>query len=89
MIFAPSKFVKMSRICDLTGKKPMVGNNVSHSNKKTKRRFYPNLHRKSFFIPELNKTVTLKVSSKALKTITKKGLYNYIKDLERKGIKVI
>lgn len=76
----------MSRVCQLTGKKPISGHNVSHSNVKTKRRFFPNLHKKKFFIPELDKWVTLKVSSAALRTINKMGVYAYIKKLEKKGI---
>lgn len=75
----------MSRICDLTGKKPVSGNYVSHSNRKTKRRFYPNLHTKKFYIPETNEWVTLKVSSSAIRTISKLGIYQYIKKLEKKG----
>jgi len=76
----------MSRICQLTGKRPITGNNVSHSNRKTKRRFLPNLHKKRLYIPELDRWVELKVSSKALKTINKLGLYEYLKKLESKGI---
>jgi large subunit ribosomal protein L28 len=64
----------MSRVCELTGKKMIVGNSVSHSNIKTKRRFYPNLQTKRFFIPEENKWITLKVSTSALRTIDKKGI---------------
>ena len=75
----------MSRICDLTGKKPVTGNYVSHSNHKTKRRFYPNLQTKKFFIPETNEWVTLKVSTSAIRTISKLGIYQYIKKLEKKG----
>ena len=56
----------MSKICAITGKKPMVGNNVSHSNKKTKRKFYPNLQTKKFFVPETGEYITLKVSAKLL-----------------------
>lgn len=76
----------MSRVCQLTGKRPISGNNVSHSNVKTKRRFLPNLHQKKFYIPELDRWITLKVSSTALRTINKLGLYSYLKKLERKGI---
>lgn len=75
----------MSRFCDLTGKGPMTGNHVSHSNRKTKRKFYPNLHKKNFYIPELDRWVELKVSTTALRTINKKGVYNYLKELEKKG----
>lgn len=76
----------MSRVCQLTGKRPMSGHNVSHSNRKTKRRFLPNLHKKRFFIPELDKWVTLKVSSAALRNINKLGIYDYLLDLEKKGV---
>jgi large subunit ribosomal protein L28 len=75
----------MSRFCDLTGKGPMSGNNVSHSKRRTKRKFFPNLHKKNFYIPEVDQWVELKVSSKALRTINKKGLFNYLKELEKKG----
>ncbi|GAA5222186.1 50S ribosomal protein L28 [Membranihabitans marinus] len=75
----------MSKVCELTGKRPIVGNNVSHSNRKTKRRFLPNLIKKKFYIPELDKTVTLKVSTKALRTIDKLGLYAYLKKLQKQG----
>ncbi|MEZ4919803.1 MAG: 50S ribosomal protein L28 [Saprospiraceae bacterium] len=75
----------MPKVCDLTGKKPLTGNHVSHSNRKTKRRFYPNLHTKRFFIPETNEWVTLKVSAAAMRTINKLGLYAYIKKLEKRG----
>lgn len=64
----------MSRVCQITGKKVMVGNNVSHANNKTKRKFYPNLHTKKFFVPETGETVILKVSASALRTINKKGI---------------
>ncbi len=76
----------MSRVCQLTGKRPISGNNVSHSNRRTKRVFKPNLQKKRFFIPELNRWVTLKISAKALRTINKLGLYAYLKKLERKGV---
>ena len=70
----------MSRICDITGKKVMVGNNVSHSNKKTKRKFYPNLQTKKFFVPETGEWVTLKVSANALRTINKNGIASVLTD---------
>ncbi|MBK6861209.1 MAG: 50S ribosomal protein L28 [Saprospiraceae bacterium] len=74
----------MSKVCDLTGTKPMYGNNVSHSNRKSRRRFNPNLQRKSFFVPETNEWVQLKVTAKALRTIDKLGLYAYMKKLAKK-----
>jgi large subunit ribosomal protein L28 len=76
----------MSRICQITGKRLMVGNNVSHSNKKTKRRFYPNLVNKKFFLEEENRWVSLKVSAAGIRTITKKGLKNALKDAQGKGL---
>jgi large subunit ribosomal protein L28 len=76
----------MSKICQLTGKRAMVGNNVSHSNKKTKRRFNPNLKIKKIYIPETGEWITLKVSTSALRTIAKKGVLNTIKDAVNKGI---
>lgn len=63
----------------------MVGNNVSHSNKKTKRRFYPNLQDKKFFIPEENMWITLRVSTKAIKTINKNGITNTLRKWAVKG----
>ena len=76
----------MPRVCQLTGKRPISGNNVSHSNRKTKRRFLPNLQKKRFFIPETGQWVTLKVSSYALRNINKLGIYAYLKKLERSGV---
>ena len=76
----------MSRICELTGKRPVSGNNVSHSKQKTKRRFLPNLQKKKFFIPETGEWVTLKISTSALKNINKLGIHAYLKKLESKGL---
>ena len=76
----------MSRICQLTGKRPITGNNVSHSNRKTKRRFLPNLQKKRFFIPETDQWVTLKVSSKAIRNINRLGIFAYLKKLEHAGV---
>lgn len=76
----------MSKVCQLTGKRPISGNNVSHSNRKTRRRFLPNLQKKRFYIPETDQWVELKVSANALRTINKLGLYTYLKKLEKKGV---
>jgi large subunit ribosomal protein L28 len=76
----------MSRICQLTGKKAMGGNQVSFSNTKTKRQFKVNLKRKRFFVPETNEWVTLRVSTSALKNINKKGIYACLKEAKAKGI---
>jgi len=70
----------MAKVCDLTGKKPLVGNHVSHANNKVKRRQNPNLHTKRFYIPEIDRTVKLKLSNRALRTINKKGLLSFLKD---------
>ena len=75
----------MSKICDLTGKTSIVGNNVSHSNAKTKRRFNPNLHVKKFFMPESGEWITLKVSTSALRTINKIGISEAISRAIVKG----
>ena len=75
----------MSRICELTGKKSMVGNNVSKSLNRTKRKFNANLLKKRFYIPEEDKWVTLKVSASALKTINKIGISAAIKEAKSKG----
>lgn len=76
----------MSKVCQLTGKRPISGNSVSHSNKKTRRRFLPNLHKKRFYVPETDQWIVLKISSNALRTINKLGLYAYLKKLESKGV---
>ncbi|MBT30049.1 MAG: 50S ribosomal protein L28 [Thalassobius sp.] len=75
----------MSRVCDITGKRPRVGNNVSHANNKTKRKFYPNLHTKKFYIPEEDRWITLKVSSTALRTINKNGITAVLKKARANG----
>ena len=75
----------MSKICELTGKRPMVGNLVSHSNHKTKRRFLPNLQKKRIFVPEINDFVEVKACAKALRTVSKLGLYEYVKKLQKSG----
>ena len=73
----------MSKFCSITGKRPLVGNNVSKSHRKTKRRQLPNLQSKKIFVPELGKAVKLKLSVKAIKTIDKYGLLPYLK---KKGL---
>ena len=75
----------MSRVCELTGKRAMVGNNVSHAMNKTKRKFNVNLVKKRFYIPEEDKWITLKVSTSALKNINKKGISAVIKEAREKG----
>ena len=75
----------MSRVCELTGKKAMVGNNVSHALNRTKRKFNANLMKKRFYIPEEDKWITLKVSASALKNINKKGISAVIKEARANG----
>ncbi len=75
----------MSRVCELTGKSAMVGNNVSHAMNKTKRKFNANLVKKRFFIPEEDKWITLKISTSALKTINKIGISAALKEARTKG----
>ncbi len=76
----------MSRVCELTGKKAMVGNNVSHAMNKTKRKFDANLLKKRFFIPETGVWITLKVAASTLKTINKIGISAALKESREKGI---
>ena len=76
----------MSRICDITGKRAMFGNNVSHAMNKTKRRFNINLIKKRFYIPEEDKWITLKIKTSVLKTINKKGISAVIREAKAQGI---
>ncbi len=78
----------MARVCQVTGKVPIGGNKVSHSNIKTKRRFLPNLQKKRFYLAEEDKWVTLKLSTTALRTINKNGLLSVVKELRAKGEKI-
>lgn len=79
----------MARVCQITGKRTRVGNNVSHANNKTKRKFYPNLQKKRFYIPEEGKWVTLKVSVSAIRTINKRGISSVLKEAKENGLVVI
>jgi len=74
----------MARVCEITGKRPHTGNKVSHANNKTKRRFYPNLQTKRFYIPEEGKWITLKVSTTAIKTINSRGISAVLKEARAK-----
>lgn len=75
----------MSKVCELTGKKAMTGNNVSHALNRTKRKFNVNLIKKRFYIPEEDKWITLKIATSTLKTINKKGISAVLKDARTKG----
>ena len=78
----------MARVCEVTGKKPIGGHYVSHSNIKTKRRFLPNLQTKRYFLAEEDTWVTMKVSSEAIRTINKNGLYAVVKQMRADGVKI-
>ncbi|WP_339734745.1 50S ribosomal protein L28 [uncultured Sunxiuqinia sp.] len=75
----------MSKVCQVTGKKMMVGNNVSHSKRRTKRRFYPNLFKKKFYLPEEDRWISLTVSAAGIRTINKRGLVAALKEAKEKG----
>lgn len=78
----------MSKVCVLTGKRPMFGNNVSHANNKTRRRFEPNVQDKRLWVPSLKKFVRLRLSAKAIKIINKRGIDSVVADLKRQGVKL-
>lgn len=78
----------MSKVCQLSGKRPRVGNNVSHAHNKTKRKFYPNIQKKRFFVPETGEWIELKVAASTLRTINKKGISAVLKEARLKGMKV-
>ncbi len=78
----------MSRVCQVTGKGPMTGNNVSHANNKTKRRFLPNLHAHRFWVESEKRFVSLRVSSKGMRIIDKLGIDQVLNDIRSRGDKV-
>lgn len=75
----------MSRVCQITGKKPLIGNTVSHANNKSKRRFLPNLHSRRFWVASENRWVRLRVSNQGLRTIDKLGIDKVLADLRARG----
>ena len=78
----------MSRVCQVTGIRPMSGNNVSHANNKTRRRWLPNLQRKRFYFAEEKRWIKLRVSTRGLRTIDKKGLAAVVRDIRARGEKI-
>jgi large subunit ribosomal protein L28 len=78
----------MSKICQVTGRKPSFGNTISHSHRKTRRRWDPNIQKQRFFVPSENRWVTLRVSTKAIKTINKKGIESVLSELRSRGVKI-
>jgi large subunit ribosomal protein L28 len=78
----------MSKICQVTGRKPSFGNNVSHSQRKTRRRWNPNVQKQRFWVPSEKRWVSLTVSAKGIKTINKKGIESVLADMRRNGVKI-
>ena len=78
----------MSKVCQVTGKKPMFGKNVSHANNKTRRKFNVNLQKKKFWLPEENRNITLRISMHGLRIINKKGITRVVKEMRDRGMKV-
>ena len=78
----------MSSVCDVTGKKPMFGNNVSHAHNKSRRRFNINLQRKKFWLPNEKRYITLRLSTRGMRIIDKKGITRIVNELRAKGVKV-
>jgi len=78
----------MARVCEVTGKKPMVGNNVSHANNRTKRRFLPNLQRRRFWVESENRWISLRLTTNALRTIDKNGIDAVLAEIRAKGERV-
>jgi large subunit ribosomal protein L28 len=78
----------MARVCQVTGKRPMSGNNVSHAKNRTRRRFLPNLHSHRFWVESENRWVKLRVSSKGMRIIDKQGIDNVLADIRKRGEKV-
>ncbi|MHB8454596.1 MAG: 50S ribosomal protein L28 [Acidiferrobacterales bacterium] len=78
----------MPKVCQVTGKRPMTGNNVSHANNKTKRRFLPNLHYRRFWVESEKRWVSLRLSTKGLRTLDKNGIDNVLADIRARGVKV-
>ena len=76
----------MSKVCQVSGKRPRSGNNVSHANNKSKRKFLPNLQLKKFYLPEEDRWITLKVSTSSMRTINKNGITRVLKEAKAKGL---
>ncbi len=78
----------MSKVCQITGKKPMSGNNVSHANNKTKRKFLPNLQKKRYYLESENRWIRLKVTARGIKTISKNGIETEVRKMRARGEKI-
>ncbi|PTN10793.1 LSU ribosomal protein L28P [Nitrosomonas aestuarii] len=84
-VFVISGCINMARVCEVTGKKPLTGNNVSHANNKNKRRFLPNLQRRRFWLENENRWINLRLSNAALRTIDKKGIDVVVAEMRSQG----
>ena len=82
------KVTSMSRVCEVTGKRPAVGNRVSHANNKKRRRFLPNLHTQRFWVETEKRWVSLRISANGLRTIEKKGIDTVVAELRTQGVKI-
>jgi large subunit ribosomal protein L28 len=78
----------MSKVCQVTGKRPMSGNNVSHANNKTKRRFLPNLQKKKYYLESENRWIRLRVTARGIKTISKNGIEAEVRKMRARGEKI-
>jgi large subunit ribosomal protein L28 len=78
----------MARVCEVSGKRTITGNHVSKANNKVRRKFFPNLQKKRFFVVEEDRWIELKVSTSSLRTINKKGIYAVLQDMRARGIKI-
>jgi len=78
----------MAKVCAVTGKKPMSGNNVSHANNKTRRRFEPNLQNKRIWVPSEKRWIRMRLSTSALKTINKRGIESVLAEMRKRGVKI-
>jgi large subunit ribosomal protein L28 len=78
----------MSRVCQVTGKKPVTGNNVSHAHNKTRRRFLPNLHTHKFWVESENRWIKLRISTKGMRIIDKNGIDTVLADMRKRGEKI-
>jgi large subunit ribosomal protein L28 len=83
--FSENSIEVMAKVCQITGKRTQTGNNVSHANNKTKRKFFPNLQKKRFYVPAEGTWISLKLSTKAIRTISKNGLDAVLKEARAKG----
>ena len=78
----------MAAVCQVTGAVPAFGHNISHSHRRTKRRFDPNVQRKTYFVPSLKRNVTLNVSAKGMKVIDARGIEAVVRDMQSRGVKL-